>query len=221
MNKTNKRIKKVIEEFEDLDKMTAVSIARLAYTSNASVTRYVHSLGYKDFFSFKHELEEKKKREQVIKSDLYTSWESRLEDSFIDIEDDLEEACEMLRDKKIYIWCKREYQTNVNNFSLLLTREGYIVTIIDEFFNINNIKRDECIILTIGKIPQTLYTENLDYVCIDYNSYSNNEKSNIKKLKIMPIKYFHYDTLNINFRVTCINLLLAILCEQLCIVKNS
>ncbi len=218
MNQTFEKISLVVDERENLEDLSAKKLAILSDTSPATISRFVKSKGFNNFFEYKLNLMHGRKSALIKEKSIFDSWFKNLDQSFNEVEKDMQEIIYLLRSKNIYIWSKREYDFSARQLAQILVREGYVASVIDEYHNIDHLDQHNDAILSIGQIPKQLYRSDLNYACIVYKNYSNdlNEK-NIITLKIMPTIYNTYDSINLNYRITCIQLLLGILCNELCL----
>lgn len=217
------RIHQVVENIEDFDNISAKKLAELSFTSPPTISRFVKLQGYKNFMEYKLAIKaEKEMSYKKVNAQIFDSWANRLSVSFETLGPSIQLSANLLAQNKIYVWCKREYDGIAKEFTYLLSRSGYSAVNIDDYFQIEQLDPQTDIVLSIGKIPPDLYRKNLQYICIVYTNFvDTTDGNNITTLKVMPLKYHKYDTLNINYRITCIQLLLGMLCEQLCLHKEK
>ncbi|WOO88014.1 hypothetical protein RZE82_03535 [Mollicutes bacterium LVI A0039] len=217
--KTLKRIENVVEEISDFESISAQKLAELSFTSPSTISRFVRLQGYRNFIEYKLAIQQEKKiNNKDVSTGLFDYWYRRISSSFELLENGINRAASMLSKRKIHVWCRREYDSIAKDFTFLLSRNGYATVNIDDYFRIENLVPGQDIVLMIGESPSHLYRKDIEYVSIVYNDFTEKTyQKNVEYLKIMPVKYQKHETLGMNYRITCIQLLLGMICEQVCL----
>lgn len=215
------RISTAIDNVENIDTLSAKDLAELSYTSQATISRYIKLIGFNNFFEFKMVRKAQRERSQCENTQYSSVWIQKLSEFVTACESEIQTFDNIFNmDDKVYIWCKSEYVNILTNFTNLMAREGYAIIVIDEYFDTNLIATKGASVLTVGHVPASLYNEKVKYTSIVYTNQED-DKYNIEYLKLVPIEYCKYDTLNINFRLTCIQLMFGMVCNRLCLNDKS
>lgn len=109
MNQTFEKISLVVDERENLEDLSAKKLAILSDTSPATISRFAKSKGFNNFFGYKLNLMHGRKSALIKEKSIFDSWFKNIDQSFNEVEKDMQEIIYLLRCKNIYTWSKREY----------------------------------------------------------------------------------------------------------------
>ncbi len=171
---TNLMLDNYIKMCKDFDSLSAKKMANECFVSASTISRYVKAKGFDDFKHFKYHL--KNQRKQIVETDksgfINPEWINLLDYNLNILKQVDFSRMEKLRGKKILVYSDAKYD-NITNIFL-----EKVQVIHDSFTKIRsrsemdfqlykNLKN--CVILSIGEIPEELYDEEYTYYEIKYS----------------------------------------------------
>ncbi len=218
--KTYLEICKQIDEYADVESLSAKELAALSYTSPATISRFCKMLGYNNFNELKVNLIEKRNMEKNHDNDVLNRWGALITKSLINIDKEMYDKIDQFHGKRIYVCCKREYELVTRQFTDILLTSGYNIVYINQDMNTININPENSIVLSVGMIPATLFDSRIEFCQVVFNNNNYiSEYSNVNSIILVPPVHNNFDSLNMNYRVTCVGVLLSIIAERLCLIN--
>ncbi len=170
-------ITKYIKKIDDYEELTSKSLAMECGVSQATITRYVQSQGYKNFEEFRIYLinQEKIKKQKVnsFKNNKFKTLKYNLQN--IDVSTNNQENDEimakMVRNQKVLVCSEIKYEKSVDVFLekmnllhgnvIMFKNENSLNYLLDKYNN-------ECTIISIGNVDKSLYREDIQHFEIKY-----------------------------------------------------
>ncbi len=179
----------------DYDTLSAKKMANDCYVSASTISRYVKGKGFKDFNHFKYYLKNQRKHLIEVENHgfINSEWENLLDYNLHNLKQVNFNNLEVLRDKKILVYSDVKYEKVTEMFL------EKVQVIHDTFTRIRNRSEmdfqmyktnGECVVFSIGEIPEELFSEEYTYYEVKYGMENvENIYPNIRSITLLNDDY--------------------------------
>lgn len=190
-NKKKMELDRYIEECTNYIDLNATKMAADCNVSPATISRYVKNLGYENFGHFRYSLVERKLFNENVKSksDIISNKIADLNYSLSELKNFDFKKLSLIDKRKVLVYYEKQYEFLGSIFieKMNLIHGNFVgIKTLSELKYLMEKNRDDCSILTIGKVPDMLYKKDYNYLEIkNQNSIVDNTRENVCQINLL------------------------------------
>lgn len=202
-----------LEDYEDVESLSARQLANITYTSPSTISRFVKKSGFRNFSEMKLKLIQEK---EANASNSLDEWGAMLNVAFSSISlSDLNIISEN-KEKKILVYSERKYLLVARQLVELLLLEGIYSVMVNDLYLASLNKDDNHCLISIGTVSKKIYYRNIKYYEIKFKSDDEElDAPNIRRINFTTPRLLNFDTTSPIFQIACFNIFICMLIETL------
>ncbi len=212
--KTYNDILEQLYQYDDISSLSAKELANISYTSPSTISRFVKKMGYSNFNEMKVKLVQEKEQATCADVNFSEKWQTMFNVSFSNLTQDDIALLKRLIDKKIYVYCDREYELLTRHFVDTLLINDYDCALTTTISSSQ--VEEEAVVISIGYLPTDLYYEQFSYYQIGFDSELNNKLGpNVQNISLKTPQSLNMMFTKRSYHTATLQLLISMMSEFL------